>query len=360
MNGISHLREPSPTSRGVLLFGAIVLGMLAGPSPGDGKKKDEVTFPNSPPVAWVHDGCLYAASYPADVVAKAETGSTINRLDVWRAPLDPKVKAVPSKTRAGIIQFEGQLLRWRIHHGRFWQTGSRARFPCFFERVPLARLENPPHSWSCYPIVAFDGQFPDAEAELADAHFDLVPSGKDGVAVLMAWKRELRAWRGRLIEPKDEQQEPEAAWEGDQRDRTKDDEIPKPPTPSLLAKTDVGEAFRAFEDGKNYYLVTASGKVHACARKGGKATRPLWDDAKRPVVALVGDAGTGRTFAFTAPGEKGEPVYFELADKLSPTAYDRKGVPRYDESAPLASMLPYARILAADKKLALPPAKKER
>jgi hypothetical protein len=115
------------------------------------------------------------------------------------------------------------------------------------------------------------------------------------------------------------------------------------------------ERFHAVLEGEDYYFLTRSGKVyHAPAAAKGKprAVHPVWEDRKRPVVALITDADTHRSFLFCRQG-KGEdrPVYFELAAKAKPRPYDLTEVEQPKVKEPLRSALHYARWLDRHKLL---------
>jgi hypothetical protein len=105
---------------------------------------------------------------------------------------------------------------------------------------------------------------------------------------------------------------------------------------------------------QSYLFVTDSGNVHIArpAAKGPRTIEPVWVDKAHPVVALITDAATQKTYAFTRaadakPGAKD--VYFELAEKPAERPYTP--VPKADASDPtypLNALLPFARVLTAD------------
>ena len=82
----------------------------------------------------------------------------------------------------------------------------------------------------------------------------------------------------------------------------------------------------------------------------------LWTDKEQPVVAFVQDADNERTYVFTKNKKKDEKdVYFELADKPNPVAYNLADVkPPKDLREPLKIALPYVQILIADGKMKVP------
>jgi hypothetical protein len=88
------------------------------------------------------------------------------------------------------------------------------------------------------------------------------------------------------------------------------------------------EDFYVFNRQADYYFVTQSGKLYVSPRpkKGEKARqmRALWDDPKRPVVAVIEDADNGKVWLFAkdeTPGAKGG-LYFEMKEKIQAESFD--------------------------------------
>jgi hypothetical protein len=114
------------------------------------------------------------------------------------------------------------------------------------------------------------------------------------------------------------------------------------------------EPFQVAAVGEDYYFVTASGKVYRSPRpdKGkDRKAEAVWDDAKRPVVALIQDADAGKSFVFCKAGKDGKGVYFELAAKPELAPYDAAGIKPAKVDDPLPAVLGYAQALVADKKV---------
>jgi hypothetical protein len=120
---------------------------------------------------------------------------------------------------------------------------------------------------------------------------------------------------------------------------------------------DVGfqEPFQVLVQGDDYYFVTRSGKLYAAMKPAkGKHRKmvPVGIDRDRRVVAFLTDADVNRHFFFCRPAKAGDkPVFFELADRPKLTAYDPAAVKRPKLYEPLGSVLYYARVLLAHKKI---------
>jgi hypothetical protein len=127
----------------------------------------------------------------------------------------------------------------------------------------------------------------------------------------------------------------------------------------LQLEADFLEPFFAFGDGRSLFLLTESGKLYGSDRPlGGKARmRPLWVNAKRPIQAVIGDADTGRAFAFVppAPGSKDRrPAYFVFAPKVLPHSYTPPRPASSRLLQPLRDVVGLARVLLADRAIKSP------
>ncbi len=118
------------------------------------------------------------------------------------------------------------------------------------------------------------------------------------------------------------------------------------------------ERFQVFAQGTTWFFVTDSGKVYAGKKPAkGKARKlePWWSDPVRPIIAVVQDTETGRTFLFARAARKADKdFYVELGERPVPRPFvpaDLKAVVTLD---PLKTMMQYAGLLVADKKIALP------
>jgi hypothetical protein len=115
------------------------------------------------------------------------------------------------------------------------------------------------------------------------------------------------------------------------------------------------EPFQVLGKGSDYYFLTASGKLYRAAKatKGKRrALLPVWTDARRRIVAHITDADTGRTFLFVKPASpRDKPTFFALAARPKPEVYDPALVAPPKAAEPLRSVLRYARLLVALKKI---------
>lgn len=108
------------------------------------------------------------------------------------------------------------------------------------------------------------------------------------------------------------------------------------------------EHFHALGKGDDWYFLTASGRLFV-ARKPAKGKKrsleSVYDDALRPILGMVVDAQSQRTFLF-ADSDRG-PAFFELSDDpvIIPYQPDVAEMPEGDE--PLRSIMHKARVLAA-------------
>jgi hypothetical protein len=114
------------------------------------------------------------------------------------------------------------------------------------------------------------------------------------------------------------------------------------------------EPFQVASHGEDYYFLTASGKVYRSPKpeKGKeRKTEAVWEDAKRPVVAIMQDADAKKSYLFCKPDKDGTGVYFELSAKPAECPYDAKRIKPGKPDDPLPAVLGYAKILLADKKI---------
>jgi hypothetical protein len=88
------------------------------------------------------------------------------------------------------------------------------------------------------------------------------------------------------------------------------------------------EDFYVFKRDASYFFVTQSGKLYVAppAKKGEKSRtmKALWDDAKRPIVAVLEDADNGKVWLFAkdeTPSAKGG-LYFEMKEKIQTESFD--------------------------------------
>jgi hypothetical protein len=115
------------------------------------------------------------------------------------------------------------------------------------------------------------------------------------------------------------------------------------------------EPFWALGRGDDFYFLTRSGKLFRApkpAKGKDRAIEAVWGAPGRPITAVLGDAGSGRTFLFVPPAAgKGKPAFFELAPKPKLGEYDPAAVPPPRSAGPDRALLHLARVLVALKKV---------
>jgi hypothetical protein len=90
------------------------------------------------------------------------------------------------------------------------------------------------------------------------------------------------------------------------------------------------EDFYAFIGKKDYYFVTESGKLYYAPSpkkdEKSRTTKALWDDAKRPIVAVIEDADNDKVWLFAKDKNAGAKLdlYFEMKDTIATKLFDPK------------------------------------
>jgi hypothetical protein len=341
-------------------------GLAVAADPDD--QPPAVPGPLGPPLASVYGGRLYALR------VKGRSGFRLppapkDPVELWECPLTP---TGPARGRAYSLKTSGpwgerNLYRWRVCQDCFWGTGQGLETLLYAVRIPLARL--PTHS-AIDPDTTFGLEPVRALAErhlevgglepiyaTRDAWFDFLVGDKGEIHALVAWRGELRVWRGvlRLGGPEDE---PTVRWDraikpqplgpgGAWGETLPDAE------PVLRVGSDLREPFHAFQDAGHFYFVTVWGRLYACGKRADKQrVRALWKDADRPIRAVVCDGASGRAWAFTAgAGTDSPPVWFELAAEVRPHPYERGPGLEVQAEDPLPGMLAHARLLLAAKEI---------
>jgi hypothetical protein len=338
------------------------LGAVLPPGPAGGVAPP--ARPAHPTLAYLHRGCVYAIQRPF-WLRKALHEVPDKQMKLCRAPLTADGLGAQRKFPVGWHAEPKDFIRWRIGHGSLWlaygPVGSlHGILSHRLAEIQRAKARQSIKGHLLYPLdplvdlamsyralLGAEGVFPPSEAS-----FDFLVEGKGRVRPLLAWRGQIRAWGGTL-RPSDDMTE-DVKWDGAVKvvdADTEEEEWQYPP--AWKAKSKVRGPFHAFADRSRIYFVTASGQLHACPRKGGP-TKLLWGDKKRPIRALVADADPARTFAFTdgrGRGGKGGAVYFELAPKLRPVAYDRGRIAPARLGEPLADVAGYVRVLLRAKKI---------
>jgi hypothetical protein len=119
------------------------------------------------------------------------------------------------------------------------------------------------------------------------------------------------------------------------------------------------EPFMTYVPDREFWFVTESGKLYRSGPVGKRKVEAVWDDEASPIRALLTDADTDRTFAFTEPadGKKGRRVYFEVGVKPVPKPFERRDLSNFKAPKPLDAVLSYADVLVTHKAIRLPAAK---
>jgi hypothetical protein len=116
------------------------------------------------------------------------------------------------------------------------------------------------------------------------------------------------------------------------------------------------EDFYAFIRKNDYYFVTESGKLYyAPAPADGAKTRKmraLWNEALRPIVAVIEDADRGNVWLFAkdkSPGAKLD-LYFEMKETIRPESFDPAKLTPSKVEGRAKLLLEYLPLISADAK----------
>ena len=278
-----------------------------------------------------------------------------------------------------------QPYRWRVVGNMFWGSGSTGarqladhvkRIPMqdwpVYDRTNAKRDEQygakypedkyfdgeirPAHSWGAGPVGVACVHRPLAPGDVlqppvgqpflptSGVFFDVYPSADNKrLRLFVLDQDQMRVWDGTAKRGID------AYWIMDWGNEEK--EVERFASPFK-------EAFTVFVRDKDYYFVTEYGDVYLSrppAEKQERKVEKVWDGRRQPVHALITDAGTDKVWCFVEPFFTDKPdeerVYFELSAKPDPKPYKLKKIekPKIDE--PLKSVLEYAHVLQADKKI---------
>jgi hypothetical protein len=101
---------------------------------------------------------------------------------------------------------------------------------------------------------------------------------------------------------------------------------------------------------------TESGRLyHALPPKKGEKARTmkaLWDDAKRPIVAVIEDADHDKVWLFAKDKNAGAKMdlYFEMNDTIRPTAFDPAKLRPVDVQGRAKMLLEYLPLISKGEK----------
>jgi hypothetical protein len=109
------------------------------------------------------------------------------------------------------------------------------------------------------------------------------------------------------------------------------------------------EGFRVFAKGDDYFFLTHSGKLFCAPKakeKGKRKMVAVWEDARRPIEAVLAEDPGKKVFFFCGPKAKGsKPCYFQMAGKPELKEYDPAKFPKVKLKGPLGPLVRYARVL---------------
>jgi hypothetical protein len=125
--------------------------------------------------------------------------------------------------------------------------------------------------------------------------------------------------------------------------------------PVLRMNADLKERFTVYGTPACLFFLTESGKLYRCrdADKGGQRLKPVWQDDLRHIRVVIGDAVSGKCFAFapSVANSAAPSVYFEIGEKLDLVSYDPRLPGKANGADVLTTVLGYTRLLIADKKI---------
>lgn len=351
--------------------------------------QDKTPLPQEPDLAYLYSGKLYCLHIIDRLNGRAgHIPDRSAKMEIWKAKLALAGSIVKEKEPISAflgeesMPREGVLFRWRISHGLFCSADEKVGEDTWFGCIPLDELSKPLDlrklqvndfvKWPCgdrlTPITELANRAIAGKAgkgvklevssqspwRIADAFFDFLPGDKREFYAFVAWRGQLRVWRG-VIKSEAKIKKGEDVIQWDNALPATAPETPPDARPVLRLDTDMREAFIAYQSKTHFFFVTASGKLYSCRKRGEQQrTELLWNDVNSPIRAVIHDTHSQKTFAFTscpARGDKlGRNVWFEFAPKLEPISYDRKKIPGWKPADPLPSMMEYARILMKERK----------
>ncbi len=271
--------------------------------------------------------------------------------------------------------------RWRFSQGCFWGMGSLPGDEALsLRRMPLADLplfdkgnkDRVAQYRSRYPKTAYDtyaqewglGPLGDATWERLrrerrqpppgramphnappvpayGLYGDVVPTASTKVDLFFCEDNVMRVWRGSAERDDDYYHRWKTRWA--------DAEEEKFAVPFR-------EPFMTYIRDRDFWFVTESGKLYKAPAGDKRKVEVMWDEEASPIRALITDADTDRTFAFTEPAEgtKASPLYFEVGVKPVPKPYERRNPKDFKVPKPLDALLSYVDVLVTDKAITLP------
>ena len=115
------------------------------------------------------------------------------------------------------------------------------------------------------------------------------------------------------------------------------------------------ERFRGFRVQDHYYFVYDSMKANISRKpeSGSRKLEPLWDDAKKPITAIIDDQDGGKIILFGKNKNAhigAKDFYFELADKPAVKEFDVGDLKEVKAEEPIKTLWQYGTLLAERKK----------
>jgi hypothetical protein len=132
-------------------------------------------------------------------------------------------------------------------------------------------------------------------------------------------------------------------------------EFPFPEVKNLeVFKSPFTENFYAFVCKEDYYFVTESGELYQApqAKDGEKSrtVKALWNDAKRPIVAVIEDADHDKVWLFAKDKTAGakRDLYFEMKSTIETESFDPAKLRPVDVQGRAKLLLEYLPLIRKD------------
>ena len=300
-------------------------------------------------------------------------------IHISKAPVSPKPSAKSSVSRYKRVEGRANYqmhgpLRWRIHGGTYWENASGASTNStafahvllddlkYFDPIKPIDIDVKEFKtservyqsyWFLEPLDSLIRTVTQAEAArrydqpgrgymitVEGIDYDLLPVGEKEGLLFVRHEERMRVLRGVYTGRDSQPDGGNVKW--------------------VEAKADgfavpFAEPFQVYGDRDDWQFLTRGGSLYR-SRKPAKGPRKLeleYASRDKPLRALLTDSATNKTFAFIAAPESPKGNYFELsAGPKAARPYtlpDAKPDAALDE--PLRSLMGYARVLLADKKI---------
>jgi hypothetical protein len=249
--------------------------------------------------------------------------------------------------------------RWKIAHDIWWGGGRAAvmdggshllrvpagELPLFDARGPKWREEPDPSArwwWTLEPLHKNDRPFFAGGGSFTRfLASDFIPLNATDCLLFILDDRGMTVWRGNGEHKRGENGGLfwEITWQEVHEERFE---------PGFR------EPFVVLVKGDTYFIVTESGKLYRAPKEHGKRSiGAVWQDADRPIRAVIDDADAGKVWLFGkgSPGAIGaKDFYFELAEKPEPVYYNPLSLKPVKAEEPLKTVLECAQVLKETQK----------